>query len=156
MLSKIYSIIVDLFYQMYYVWLKIKNDMKNKKLFNETVDILVKAYMNDTLEHGSCSACAVGNIITARLGDEYFGTFEWFDYIRGQNCDKITEIGKEQVQSTGYSFDDVVRIEQAFESAGTEYTDENGYKGLMAVVTVLCEIHECEEIKEETKALFVK
>jgi len=33
--------------------------------FNDTVDILVKAYLNDTLEHGVCSACAVGNICLA-------------------------------------------------------------------------------------------
>lgn len=41
--------------------------MKNKELFKRTLDILVKAYQNDTLEHGSCTACAVGNIVAANM-----------------------------------------------------------------------------------------
>ncbi len=39
-----------------------------KAEFSKTVDILVKAYLNDTLKHGSCYACAVGNIIANGLG----------------------------------------------------------------------------------------
>lgn len=39
-----------------------------KAEFNKTVDILVKAYLNDTLKHGNCFACAVGNIVANGLG----------------------------------------------------------------------------------------
>ena len=36
--------------------------------FHETVGILVKAYLNDTLEHTNCHACAVGNMIASKMG----------------------------------------------------------------------------------------
>lgn len=42
--------------------------MIKEELYNNTVDILVQAYFNDTLEHGNCYACAVGNIIAANAG----------------------------------------------------------------------------------------
>lgn len=42
--------------------------MKNVELYNKTVDILVQAYFNDTLFHGSCAACAVGNIVAHNMG----------------------------------------------------------------------------------------
>lgn len=37
--------------------------MNNPDLYNRTVDILVGAYFDDTLERGVCQACAVGNIV---------------------------------------------------------------------------------------------
>jgi hypothetical protein len=42
--------------------------MKNKELYHKTIDILVKAYLNDTLEQRNCMACAVGNMVAAGLG----------------------------------------------------------------------------------------
>lgn len=42
-----------------------------KATFEKTVDILVKAYLNGTLLHGNCYACAVGNIIAASTGRQY-------------------------------------------------------------------------------------
>jgi len=55
--------------------------MKNEKLYHETVDILANAYMNNTLVHGTCAACAVGNIIAARQGMQVIKnsetTFMW-------------------------------------------------------------------------------
>lgn len=36
--------------------------------FDQTVSILVKAYLNDTLKHQDCSCCAVGNIISEACG----------------------------------------------------------------------------------------
>jgi hypothetical protein len=42
--------------------------MKKPELYQKTVDILVDAYFNDTLVHGRCTACAVGNIVAANLG----------------------------------------------------------------------------------------
>lgn len=44
--------------------------MKKPELYQMTVDILVAAYFNDTLIHGSCSACAVGNLAAAAKGYE--------------------------------------------------------------------------------------
>lgn len=45
--------------------------MKNEQLYQKTVGILVDAYFNDTLEHGNCYACAVGNIIAGNCGYKY-------------------------------------------------------------------------------------
>ena len=42
--------------------------MTNIEHFNDTVAILVKAYFDDTLRHGNCYGCAVGNIIAHKMG----------------------------------------------------------------------------------------
>jgi hypothetical protein len=36
--------------------------------FEQTVDVLVKAYLNDTLVHGNCCACVVGNLCAHAIG----------------------------------------------------------------------------------------
>jgi hypothetical protein len=139
--------------------------MKYKnELFNETVTILVKAYMNDTLEHADCEACAVGNIIAARCPDIYEkDPGAWFDPMHGQK-----QLAKLQIASTGYSYEDVMKIEHAFENCekpehmkdtiwGNWKDPEWMFNGLMAVVDVLCEIHGMNETeKTEAKSLFVK
>lgn len=146
--------------------------MKNEKLFSETIDILVKAYMNGTLIHGNCSACAVGNIVASRCDYKFQKTRQgvfWQHYVSMWNNVFITSFGsqkvypgyyrgeaKEQIDSTGYTWQELAVIEKAFEFQNYHGSDADGYKGLMAVVDVLCEIHECEEVKEETKALFIK
>jgi hypothetical protein len=65
--------------------------MNRPELYHRTVGILYTAYFNDTLVHGTCCACAVGNLIAARLGYSirkeqvpYFGILEitehhWYD-----------------------------------------------------------------------------
>ena len=55
-----------------------------KATFSNSVDILVKAYFNDTLRHGNCLACAVGNLMQAsgvKFGSTYTGPHT--DYERG-------------------------------------------------------------------------
>lgn len=42
--------------------------MINEQLYNRTVGILEQAYLNNTLQHGICTACAVGNIIAGNMG----------------------------------------------------------------------------------------
>ena len=39
-----------------------------KASFENSVDVLVKAYMNDTLVHMACTACAVGNLVADAHG----------------------------------------------------------------------------------------
>lgn len=159
--------------------------MYTKEQFHETVGILVKAYMDDTLEHASCCACAVGNIIAARNGYTFNerkrsmdGALIWDGLRRSswQSC-FITYTGsgeqrqhftryfgsiKEEIDSSGYSLKDLAKIEFAFESAPAENIDDGldpvwMFNGLMAVVDVLCEIHGMnEEDKKDSKALFVK
>jgi hypothetical protein len=41
------------------------------ELYRNTVDILFNAYFNDTLSHGFCTSCAVGNIIAANLNYKF-------------------------------------------------------------------------------------
>lgn len=42
--------------------------MKNKELFEKTIDILVKAFQQDTLNYWSPCGCAVGNLCAAASG----------------------------------------------------------------------------------------
>lgn len=39
--------------------------------FNHTIGVLVKAYLNDTLRHDNCYACAVGNMMADSCGFKF-------------------------------------------------------------------------------------
>lgn len=143
-----------------------------KATFENTVDILVKAYLKGTLMHGSCRACAVGNIISANGYDfnqhDVFSNMDtsWLRKIQVEcrfmcpnEKDYYSEkIANDQIQVTGYSLDEINKIELAFESA--EYDDDMDkwmWNGLMLVVDALAEIHNIDlKQKDEAKALFVK
>lgn len=150
--------------------------MYTKELFHETVDILVRAYMNDTLRHGDCAACAVGNIIAYRMGlsivpdPAYNGQPQafmmwsngeypnggWFQVTKPKTI--YSEKAIEQIKASGYEADHLRVIEYRFERAdfGSSF-DQYMFNGLMAVVDVLCDIHGMNETeKQESKALFVK
>ena len=141
--------------------------------FNHTVNVLVKAFLNDTLEHENCAACAVGNIICAsgiNLKDG-FEANAWFYTI----CSLIRKdsqraafttptkqrTGLAQMAATGYTIKELNLIELAFESE-PEYiesgvNEDRMFNGLMKVVDVLADIHGISlESKEEAKLLFVK
>lgn len=141
--------------------------MKNKSLYEKTVNILVDAYFNDTLEHDSCQACAVGNLVAAGMGFSYEGrlwshathvrTDNWSEVLwtgnesreRRLNMSRYTGEIKKQIDSTGYTVGELSDIEHAFETAPKgKSADDWMYNGLMAVVEVLQQIHECSE--EET------
>lgn len=126
--------------------------------FEHSIDVLVKAYFNGTLTHGQDCACAVGNLISDACGFEPgLADTAWFGYIHNLHAYKAThKLGKQHVLATGYSKREIYRIERAFEDFGN-HTDKDGYKGLMAVVDVLAEIHGIDlEQKETAKGLFVK
>jgi hypothetical protein len=146
--------------------------------FHETVDVLVKAYLNDTLYQGHPCGCAIGNLIAARNGHKvlkeiyspvsWVGSmvgsgFDWYEVLYpGKICGSrgSVTVGIEQINSIGYSIPEVIIIEEAFES--TRYScsggiDESMFNGLMAVVDVLADIHGISlDKKEEAKKLFVK
>ena len=153
--------------------------------FHHSVNVLVKAYLNDTLESRNCYACACGNLIAEAQGIK-FKKQRWHnlnvkwdiedeDYYPGSNgaCNGIggwgaiildnepNELGAKQIESTGYTIEELKRIENAFEkpnrSTLTKATDETVFKGLMNVVDILADIHGIDlETKEETKKLFKK
>lgn len=171
--------------------------------FNHTVNVLVKAYLEGTLEHGNCYACAVGNIVAESTGkvfirdeatptEAFYGyrslywdgceypahggsTGGWGQVFTTQESDdddleyvdgKVQEIdlrffkgeAKKQIMSTGYSVEDLAKIEFAFETCKwSSDAEERMFNGLMAVVDVLANIHGISlEQKSEAKAMFVK
>jgi len=159
--------------------------MKRPELYNKTVDILVEAYFNDTLVHGNQCGCAVGNMVAANMGvrlhklkcgtivpsywDDDFVTDNftiennglWY-LKKSTDADDIRfkqeDIDK-QIFSTGYSWNEILAIERAFEYC--QYTeDDDSYmlNGLMAVIDTLDIIHENTDTisTETTKNRFVK
>lgn len=142
--------------------------------FEHTIGVLVKAYFEGTLEHGNCAACAVGNIVgacgfpqdvpaymwddcpTALHWKKVFYTSDWGRQVINKNG--YTHHAKTVIDATGYSWEELARIEFAFETAPKgESSDDWMFNGLMAVVEVLAEIHNIDlATREETKKLFVK
>jgi hypothetical protein len=154
-----------------------------KPSFQQTVDVLVKAYLNDTLEHGVCTACAVGNIIAASLGcrvakdninwlrggtevipiwDEVFIS----SYPGRQEIypDKYKGWAKRQIDASGYTWQQLAMIEKAFETHNSgidlpEDSDDEAivqasmFNGLMAVVDVLAEIYGIDLTSKEQAKL---
>lgn len=148
--------------------------MKNKELFDRTIQILVKAYFKDVLDATECTACAVGNIVAENMGYNITPDFYWSDgnddkiwaawqvIVWGQNSAAAAnrrKRAKAEILSTGYSSKELGRIESAFMFAHKEdkKTRDKVLIGLLAVVDVLCDIHEMNDpAKQEAKALFVK
>lgn len=142
--------------------------MLRPELYQKTVDILVQAYFNDTLRHGSCSACAVGNIIAANnnieteidAGGLYWeNSNNWYcELILGYYEYSVSQKVVNQIKNTGYSIPEIISIEDAFEAA--EYYDDTDrmFNGLMNVIEVLDQIHENKdaEVTKVSKAKFVK
>jgi hypothetical protein len=160
--------------------------MKNETLYHRTVDILVQAYFNDTLEHDNCYACAVGNIVAANCGfvfekdmrDEEnrlmwkgfngYGviklsiddnaTYFAIEYRSGNDVSMTPNI-KHQIEKSGYSLRELSKIEKAFERASIGNSKEDWmFNGLMAVIEVLDQIHENNdtEISQSSKSKFTR
>lgn len=168
--------------------------MRNEvEKFNHSVSVLVTAFFNDTLMHGNCYACAVGNMVANGLGcrvvkrpdsfknlvwdnNQPYPGSSWNDSIqngwgalfttdRHDDKRKTQKIDKRflgdrnvmrQIASTGYTWQELARIEFAFESVDKRRKDKM-FNGLMAVVDVLAEIHNIDlSTKENAKSLFVK
>lgn len=158
--------------------------MINPELYQRTVDILVKAYFEDSLQHTNCRACAVGNIVAANMaielcrseimyhcndvlpkkftpGNPEYDSGMWFDCIfdRRVHESKITPEIIKQVETTGYKAKELAEIEYAFENAPYGNSeDEWMFNGLMAVIDVLDVIHQNtdKEVTEVSKKRFEK
>lgn len=137
-----------------------------KASFENSVSVLVRAYMSDELVHGVCSACAVGNLIAHSIGtrprlehpsiprfshhefDDGTKTFWRYVFMTGEygqdiNASEYTGDAKVQIDATGYTWQELAKIEKAFECAEGRYGSKDAwmFNGLMAVVDVLAEIH---------------
>lgn len=142
--------------------------------FNHSVSVLVTAYLNGTLQNMNCYACAVGNLVADACGYKFVNitpegneriTVAWLNerypvdgwygiVVRGRRSTSATY----QVKATGYSVEELGKIEEVFENkCHINGDDESTFKSLMAVVDVLAEIHGVNlEAKENAKSLFVK
>lgn len=125
--------------------------MIRDSLYNKTIHILKEAYEREDLIQGDCASCAVATLIRESLGikfdrykheykypdGEMFNTDAWYDYL---SCGEasLKEIVIPQIESTGYSFSELNRIEDAFEAG------ENEREGLLNVVLYLNTLHEVE------------
>jgi len=146
--------------------------MIKPELYRKTVDILFKAYFDDTLEHCNTCGCAVGNLVAAGCGYEVGKRkadfldedtlVEWktnqgaawsllfcTSEMEGQVIDKLMLANVEvmrQIDSTGYHWTDLARIEYAFETAPRGNTEEDYmFNGLVAVLETLKQIHEVDD-----------
>jgi hypothetical protein len=150
--------------------------MKNKERFDRTIKVLVNAFFNGTLAKGTCAACAVGNMVAAAIrlkltredmsDVEKYNVFWMYPLNNYRRCnngffinDDHLQGGKEQIEATGYSVEEINKIEYTFEKYTnlhfTDYYDktkeqimEDQYNGLMAVVDVLCEIEGIQEVQQ--------
>lgn len=131
--------------------------------FNRAIAALVKAFFDGMLRKGDCTACAVGNICEGRS--------EWSNVFMTTSSgrqvlwtEEYTGIAKELINKTGYHWTELSRLEKAFEHntriSGHDYLFTNQsaimeyqYNGLMAVVSVLCEIEGIKEV-EKVKEMF--
>jgi hypothetical protein len=157
-----------------------------KATFENSVSVLVKAYLNETLQHSNCYACAVGNMIAEACGIQYSkephkklgwkgfdNLYElwdkstddqpenWMNVIPGNGELRLYKYKgkvKEMIDSTGYTPQQLNEIEYAFEHAEEgDDSDDFMFNGLMAVVDVLAQIHNVDlSTKESAKLLFVK
>lgn len=144
-----------------------------KATFEKSVDVLVRAYMNDTLERRNCYACAVGNLVAAANGYRYMectdngdnhffshklalvennGSYNrgsvggnWFAVISSEGENELSKI---EIDSIGYTNKEIKDIEEAFERASSE--DDAMFNGLLAVVDVLAEIHNIDLSVKDT------
>lgn len=134
--------------------------MNREELYKKTVDVLFQAYFKDELVHQSCGACAVGNICeeaslkTGIQNNMWYPLFytkvggteqvrdAWKSYLV-ENREEYREKATKLCEATGYTVDELARIEFAFESAPTGRTNEDWmFSGLEAVLEVLKDIHD--------------
>lgn len=157
--------------------------MKNQELFNRTISILVKAYLNNTLEHTNCYACAVQNLVAGNMGlkiipkpinhevsdcDHISVIIPNMKYIDTLTINLDSDKGiikpkiQEQLKATGYTRDQLREIEFSFEYYSFDpevrsNTEEWVFQGLMSVCDCLMEIHEATaEETQHAKELFVR
>jgi hypothetical protein len=108
--------------------------------FKKTYDALYNAFMTDTLAKGTCTACAVGNIVAAAQGgtvkkdltcdteNKFWGSLFFTDVITGkqhkgyiENAQNIFIIEKKEEfeKLTGYTVEEMAQVEWAFETNTT-------------------------------------
>jgi hypothetical protein len=107
--------------------------------FEKAYNALYNAFMNDTLAKGTCTACAVGNIVADAMGAEVYrnkdmnsirfhcsnDNYWWGEmFVTGSDGQKIRKISqnskvkelrKKILNLTGYTWRELAKVEKAFE-----------------------------------------
>lgn len=138
--------------------------MNRPELFQKSVDTLLDAYNKKDIRHANCSACAVGNLLLDVAVEKDIPNNSWahiFMYRTDKNeqvlhnkedvSETDYELGMTLINSSGYTVEELMKIEYAFETAGDKKDEQ--YKGLCAVLEVLKEIHEKDNIIVEREKL---
>ena len=134
-----------------------------KEVYDNAVNVLLDAYNNETLEHENCYACAVGNLVADANNyklietDDIVIKFKWDNDTSpdwaNSAMDRVGKKGrldwylgesKRQIDSTGMSIEELVKIECAFEGVFV-YMDfnrdnlskRNQFNGLCEVLKVM-------------------
>lgn len=148
--------------------------------FRKATDALYNAFFNGTLAKGTCTACAVGNIVcdamggkiftdpdcglfVSTVGNEFWGSFFATNY-RQQKIEYDRGVDLLLQNLTNYSLDELAQVENAFEkntkinylnynNSSEQDILEDQYKGLCAVFDVLMELDGMDEAEaiHETK-----
>ena len=138
----------------------------NERLKN-SIEVLQRAYLEETLDAGNCEACAVGNLVAA---SSYKGqSFDWrfifctadgeqviyeFENPWSEEADEFYRKGLDAIKATGYSVEELARVEYAFEASlsredGDKMLDhEYQWIRLQAVLKVLFDIEGIEYNQE--------
>lgn len=152
--------------------------MKREALYHKTVDILFDAYFNDTLEHGNCYACAVGNIVAANMGYKFVPSRRIIAGGKSQSWDwegkpypskgkgwgsligwspythpPLTAQTWKQINSTGYSPYELQMIERAFEQFDVKYDEHCNSRNpedrmFIGLVAVLDKLKQIHEVDD--------
>lgn len=150
--------------------------MNRPELYQKSVNTLLDAYNNHELTHGDCERCAVGNLLGGRDEWSYavgytalakdgtqYGRFARPIVIKLTNglggstrLDTCHSIGEKIIEESGYTRNEIIDIEYAFESSlPLDPSERKAYTrgtlqkrgqfiGLCAVLDKLQEIHSAE------------
>lgn len=141
------------------------------KSFEKTVSVLISAFVNETLAHETFCGCAVGNILAEANGckvkNNQYGFFNWYkgkkivntlwrfvfstvDSVQITFEKHYNGEAKKEIDASGYTWRELAKIEFAFETAEGKTADERMFNGLVAVFSVLAEIHSVDlSVKEQ-------
>lgn len=149
--------------------------MKNKAVFERTVNSLVQAYLNDTLEAYECKSCAVGNIVAGVLGvklvrenglikqenyiknDPLYDSGLWYKRRKVFTWWNLRKKAAHQISLTGYTESEIFEIERVFMLEWSRSFYNKEFVALLAVYETLLKIHEVAEGEVENgKVIFSK
>lgn len=136
--------------------------MERKETFLHAFNALTRSYLDGTLFHSDCSACAVGNIMQQPALFKIFKQGKGYTPVNMRWYSQLINYRRSRSNYDdlvcGYTFPEIDKIERAFENAEPYHgADPDGYKGLIAVLDVLFDIHKVQQQEgEPLRSAFLK